>query len=48
MGLFKPSGLSDTPKEVFNYRLFWSVGVFGMSFYVISHTPAQQWSVSTE
>ena len=31
MRLFKPRGLVDTPREAFNFRLFWSVGVFGMS-----------------
>jgi hypothetical protein len=30
MGLFNHLALSDTPKEVFNYHLFWSVGVFGV------------------
>ncbi|CAI7583453.1 unnamed protein product [Penicillium bialowiezense] len=30
MGLFSHLRLSDTPKEIFNYRLFWSVGVFGI------------------
>lgn len=30
MGLFNRLGLTDTPRDVFNYRLFWSVGVFGM------------------
>ncbi|KAJ5294587.1 hypothetical protein N7508_009408 [Penicillium antarcticum] len=30
MVLFNRLGLADTPKEVFNYRLFWAVGVFGI------------------
>lgn len=29
MGLFKPTGLANQPREVFNLQLFWSVGVFG-------------------
>ena len=28
-GIAKPEGLHDTPREVLNWRLFWSTGVFG-------------------
>lgn len=30
MGLSNRMGLTDIPRDVFNFRLFWSVGVFGM------------------
>lgn len=29
MGVFNRLRMTDTPKEVFNRRLFWSVGIFG-------------------
>lgn len=29
MGFFNRLRMTDTPREVFNVRLFWSVGIFG-------------------
>lgn len=30
LGIAKPEGLRDTPREVLNWKLFWSATVFGM------------------
>jgi hypothetical protein len=29
LGISKPEAVHDTPKEVWNWRLFWSAAVFG-------------------
>jgi hypothetical protein len=46
MGLFKSKGLADHPREVFNYRLFWSVGVFGMYLRILFDLPPCSSTVS--
>lgn len=30
LGIAKPEGLRDTPREVLNWKLLWSATVFGM------------------